>query len=112
MTNEYEEQPKLILKVRFYKTANGRESVREWLKSLPKEIKKIIGDDIKTVQQGWPIGMPLVRHMGNRLLEVRSTIPNGIARVLFVVHDLTMFLLHGFIKKSPKTPALDLEKGQ
>jgi phage-related protein len=107
--NSAYEPPKVILKVRFYKTASGREPVREWLKSLPKKVKKTIGDDIKTVQQGWPLGMPLVKHMGGHLLEIRSTLPDGIARVLFVVNDLAMILLHGFIKKTEKTPAKELD---
>jgi len=108
MSSEYK-PPKMILKVLFYKSSNGREPVRTWLKSLPKKVRKIIGDDIKTVQQGWPLGMPLVKHMGNHLLEVRSTIPDGIARVLFVIDNLTMILLHAIIKKTDKTPVKDLD---
>lgn len=101
--------PKIILKVRFYRADSGREYVREWLKSLPNKAKKTIGEDIKTVQLGWPLGMPLVKHMGDRIFEVRSTIPDGIARVLFVVKDLEMILLHGLIKKTDKTPEKELE---
>lgn len=58
-------EPKL--KVKFFATEHGKEPVREWIKSLNKEEKKIIGDDLKTVQFGWPIGMPLVRSLGNKL---------------------------------------------
>ncbi len=46
------------LNAAFYQTENGNEPVREWLKSLSKNDKKIIGEDIKTVQFGWPLGMP------------------------------------------------------
>jgi hypothetical protein len=53
-----------ILSVEFFRTETGREPVREWLKSLPRENRKIIGEDIKTVQFGWPPGMPLVRKLG------------------------------------------------
>lgn len=102
------EAPKKILGVRFYKTSSGREPVKEWIKSLPKKAKKAIGDDIKTVQLGWPLGMPLVKNMGDHLFEVRSTIPDGIARVLFVVEGFFMVLLHGFIKKTDKTPVKEL----
>lgn len=95
--------------VEFYKAANGNEPVRKWLKSLDKEIKVIIGEDISKVQFRWPLGMPLVRYLGEGLYEVRSTIPNGIARVIFKVIQGKMVLLHGFIKKTQKTPAQDLE---
>ncbi len=60
------------LRVIFYRTANGREPVRDWLRSLNRESKKIIGDDIKTVQNGWPLGMPLVASLGGGLWEVAA----------------------------------------
>jgi phage-related protein len=90
----------LRLRVNFYKTESGNEPVREWLRSLPRTEKKIIGEDIKTVQYGWPLGMPLVRKIDTGLWEVRSELGNRIARVLFTVQGNVMLLLHGFIKKS------------
>jgi len=96
------------LQVSFFKSQIGNEPVREWLQSLTTEQKKRIGEDIKTVQFGWPIGMPVVRKMDNGLWEVRTKFNGGIARVLFTVADDTMVLLHGFIKKSQKTPKDDI----
>jgi len=60
------------LQVRFYRTEAGNEPVREWLKMLPPKEKKIIGDDLKTAQYGWPLGMPLIRKLEPGLWEVRS----------------------------------------
>ena len=97
-----------ILVVAFYQTEAGNEPVRVWLKSLKKEDRKSIGEDIKTAQFGWPLGMPLIRKIERDLWEVRSNVSNGIARVFFTVEDHTMILLHGFIKKSQKTPQADL----
>ena len=99
------------LEVNFYSTNSGNEPVREWLKSLPREDMKTIGFDIKTVQYGYPLGMPLTRvlHGTGGLEEVRSNISNGIARVIFYVEDNTMILLHGFIKKSQETPKKELD---
>jgi phage-related protein len=88
----------------FYRTAAGNEPVREWLQSLTKMEKFRIGVDIWKVQSEWPIGMPHVRPLGNGLHEVRSNLPQGIARVLFTVDGNDMILLHGFIKKTQKTP--------
>ena len=104
-----QELPKKILAVHFYCLANGNEPVRKWLKSLEKSIRSIIGKDICTVQEGWPLGMPLVKSMGAGLWEIRSTIPNGIARVIFVMKDGSMILLHGFIKKTQKTALQDID---
>ena len=98
-----------ILAVAFFRTETGREPVREWLKSLPREERRIIGEDLKTVQFGWPLGMPLVRKLDAKLWEVRSRLPGRIARVMFTSAEGWMILLHGFIKKSRKTPMEDLE---
>lgn len=97
------------LRVFFYRTSVGTEPVREWLKALPTEERKIIGNDLKTAQFGWPLGMPLIRKLDTGLWEVRSQLPHRIARVIFTVDGHTMVLLHGFIKKSQKTPVDDLQ---
>ena len=107
MTESADRQP--ILKVVFFKTASGREPVREWLRSLVPDARQAIGRDIKTAQYGWPLGMPLIRKLERDLWEVRSEFPAGIARVTFTVQEQHMVLLHGFIKKSQKTPASDLK---
>ena len=96
------------LNVVFYRTSSGNEPVREWLKNLTREEKKIIGEDIKTVQFGWPLGMPLIRKLESNLWEVRSHLKNRIARVLFTIIDGNMVLVHGFIKKSQKTSLDDI----
>ena len=54
------------------------------------------------------MGMPLIRKLDAALWEVRSHLPNRIARVIFTVDDGMMILLHGFIKKSQKMPSNDL----
>ena len=98
-----------ILSVVFYRTEAGSEPVRDWLRELTVEDRKAIGIDIKTVQYGWPLGMPLVRKMEPGLWEVRCDIADGIARVLFTAKAGQMVLLHGFVKKSQKTPDNELK---
>ena len=100
---------KPILDVVFYKTETRNEPVREWLKSLQCDDRRAIGEDIKTAQYGWPLGMPLIRKMERGLWEVRSNTNTGIARVFFTVMDDLMILLHGFVKKSQKTPQNELD---
>lgn len=95
--------------VKFFMLASGNEPVKDWLRLLPSEDKKIIGEDVKTVEFGWPLGMPLVRKLSKDLWEVRSDLDGRrIARILFTVKGRNMVLLHGFIKKSQKTPKKDL----
>ena len=69
---------------------------------------KLIGEDIKTVQFGWPLGMPLVEKIEPYLWEVRSKVPDGITRVLFTVDGQMMILLNGFIKKTRKIPQAEI----
>ena len=83
--------------------------MREWLRELSLADKRIIGEDLKTVEYGWPVGMPLCRSIGDGLWEVRSDLLNGrTARVLFCIAEGYIVLLHGFIKKTQKTPDSDL----
>lgn len=89
----------------FYRTSTGIEPVRDWLRGLPEDDRRKIGIDLATVQVGWPVGMPLCRSLGDGLWEVRSSLPSRrIARLLFFVHEGRIGILHGFIKKTPKTP--------
>jgi phage-related protein len=95
---------------RFYASAGGRRPVREWLLSLSKDDRRAIGRDIQRVEFGWPVGMPYCRPLGRGLWEVRSNLDGGrIARVIFWIVGGEMILLHGFEKKSQKTPRPDIE---
>ena len=93
----------------FYRTVDGAEPVRDWLLELDPADRKSIGVDIAVVEYGWPVGMPTCRPLGRGLWEVRSNISSGrIARVLFCIVAGQLVFLHGFIKKSQKTPDSDL----
>lgn len=89
----------------FWRSAGAREPVREWLRDLPQDDRRVIGFDLRLVQFGWPVGMPLCRSLGDGLWELRSGLPSHrIGRVLFAFHGGRLVLLHGFIKKTQKTP--------
>ena len=97
------------IQVRFYRAASGNEPVRSWLMKLSREDRLTIGRDIKTVEFGWPVGLPICRSLGDGLWEVRSSLRGRIARVLFCIEGDTMWLLHGFIKKQQKTPVGEID---
>ena len=98
-----------MLNVIFFRTETGREPVREWLRGLDKADKQRIGTDMEKVQFRWPVSMPLIRKLETDLWEIRSNLrQKRIVRVLFTVADNEMVLLHGFIKKTQKTPQKDL----
>lgn len=101
------------LPARFYRNANDHEPVREWLKCLTQNERHVIGKDIQKVEFGWPLGLPVCRALGQGLWEVRSELPSRrIARVLFCIMEGEMILLHGFVKKTQRTPKRDLELAQ
>src|SRR5258708_839044 len=94
----------------FYETPSGHQPVKSWIKDLSPEDRRLVGRDVQKVEFGWPIGMPYCRSLGKGLWEVRSDLTDGkIGRVIFCVLQGRMVLLHGFIKKTQKTPANDIE---
>ena len=100
------------LPAKFFESVTGSVPVREWLLSMSSENRKAIGKAIRTVEFGWPVGMPLCRSIKGYkgLWEIRTDISDGrIARVFFCVHEGAMVLLHGFIKKTQKTPIRELD---
>jgi phage-related protein len=94
----------------FYRSLSGAEPVRQWLRDLDQIDRHAVGHDIGRAEFGWPIGMPLCRALGGGLWEIRSALRGGrIVRVIFCVSGGRMVLLHGFEKKTQKTPHQDLE---
>ncbi len=94
----------------FFRTQTGNEPVREWLRSnqFSDDDRRRIGEDIKTVEYGWPVGMPTCRPLRDGLWEVRSRLSDRIVRILFCIFASRMVLLHGFIKKTRRTPDDDI----
>ncbi len=94
----------------FFQTPTGNEPVRDWLKDLPDDDRRAVGQDLMRVQWRWPVGMPLCRSLGSGLWEVRSSLTsNRIARVVFCEHGGELVALHGFIKKTKKAPKAELD---
>ncbi|MDR3424926.1 MAG: type II toxin-antitoxin system RelE/ParE family toxin [Alphaproteobacteria bacterium] len=98
------------LPARFYVSPSGRKPVREWILGLPEIDRYTIGKDIQKVEFGWPLGRPHCAPLGRGLWEVRSSFDSDrIARVIFCMSSGHMILLHGFIKKTQKTPQADID---
>ena len=103
-------EPFRKIPVVFYRTPAGAEVVRDWLRCLDAADRSVIGQDLMRVQFRWPIGMPLCRSLGDGLWEVRSDLTdNRIARVFFCFTEGRLVALHGFVKKTQKTPEAELQ---
>ena len=102
-------EPPRKIPVIFYRTPAGTEVVLNWLRGLDVADRNSVGQDLMRVQFRWPIGMPLCRPLGGGLWEVRSDLTsNRIARLLFCFADGRIVALHGFVKKTQKTPDAEL----
>jgi phage-related protein len=102
------------LNVIFFRTGAGNEPVLGWLRGLGADERRVIGEDLRTVQLGWPLGMPLCRSLGDGLHEVRSELKakRQIARLIFFQHGADLVVVEGFIKKTQKTPDNVLEQAR
>lgn len=97
----------------FFRTRQGREPVREWLRDLPAAERHAIGTDLLRAQWRWPIGMPLCRPLGKGLWEIRTDLPTKrTARVLLCFYEQHLVALHAFIKKTRATPDEDLAQAR
>lgn len=92
----------------FYRTEAGNEPALDWFRDLSAEERRIVGYDLRTLQIGFPMGMPLCKSLGDGLWELRSSLPGKIARVIFFTDGEKFIVVHGFIKKSQKTPKEEL----
>jgi phage-related protein len=93
----------------FYRTLGGSEVVRDWLRGLDEKDRNAVGLDLMRIQFRWPVGMPLCRPLGDGIWEVRTSLPSHrIARVIFCMSRERIVVLHGFIKKTQRTPESDL----
>ena len=94
----------------FYRAKAGNEPAREWLKAMTAGDRRRIGEELKSVEFGWPLGMPICKSLGGGLHEMRTNLAcNRTARIFFYIDRLQrLVVLHGIVKKTRKTPAEDL----
>ena len=93
----------------FFETVNGKQPVRDFIIGLIREDQKIIGADIRIVQNNFPLGLPLVKKLKPELWEIRSDIKDGIGRVFFTFASEKIILLHAIVKKTQKTPPREID---
>lgn len=96
--------------IEFYKSANGKEPVADFFDSLTVEGRtKVVRllDLLSSI--GVLLKEPYTRQVSGKIRELRSTDKAGEIRIMYFTWTGKKFiLLHGFIKKSDKTPAKEL----
>lgn len=101
-----------MFQVVFYNTQAGNEVVLNFIRQLPADDKKKVGEDLMTVQIGYPMGLPLCRPLESGLMEVRTSLPSKREiRMIFAFDGRAqrLVVLHAFIKKTQQTPKADLD---
>lgn len=99
------------MKINYYHNQNNVSPVKEWLDELANEPKAEIFRVFQMLSKyGIDLGLPFVRPLESKIYEIRAKDKSGIYRVLYFAHrDKTFILLHGFIKKSQKTPRKEID---
>jgi len=96
--------------IEFFKTKSGRIPVREFLDDLnPRQTANVIEaiDLLKTF--GLQLREPYVKFVGDKLYELRIKDQDGIYRIFyFAAAGKKFVMLHGFVKKTQKTPNKEL----
>ena len=98
--------------VSFYRTSAGKDIVLDLIREFAREDRRVIGEDLKVLELRFPLGMPLSKNLGSGLSELRSSLPSRREFRLFYGYDrrrATIWILHGFVKKSQKTPDRELQ---
>jgi len=90
----------------FYEKADGSIPVREFLNSLPEKHHAKALRDIDVLEKyGTKLREPHVKHIGGKLWELRIKSASDISRIFyFLPIGTNLVLLHGFVKKTQKTP--------
>lgn len=103
-----------MYEVSYYEDARGRRPVEEFIDSLPAKMRaKVFGRLELLEEHGAALGMPFSRHLDDGIFELRTAQGSDITRILyFFVAGSEIVLTHGFVKKTQKTPAREIERAK
>lgn len=98
----------------FYRDEQGNSPVRDFLRTLDEEAQQSIGWAIEQLRlRNVTARQPLVRHLEGKLWELRRESKTNIYRVIyFFFTGRRIVLLHGFQKKTQRTPRQELTIAQ
>lgn len=97
--------------IKFYTDSEAKSSVIEWFEAQDAKTKaKFIWVFDLLEESGIDVGMPHVKPLEDKLYEVRIRVDKNAYRIIYFLHTGQQFiLLHGFQKKSQKTPTKELK---
>lgn len=84
----------------------------DFIMSLERPTGTKVGRMIDLLEQsGSLLGMPYSKSLGNNLFELRARGQQEV-RIFYIFYDNKAILLHGFVKKTQKTPLREIETAQ
>ena len=100
--------------VDYYEDENGKKPAEEFIDSLDVKMRaKVFGRLELLEKHGSELGMPFSRHLDDGVFELRTVVGNNITRILyFFVVGRRVILTHGFVKKTRKTPAREIDRAK
>ena len=98
----------------FYDLEDGTEPAKEFLLSLDVKMRAKMLRTIKLLAvNGNQLREPYSKELTHQIFELRAKVGSNISRVLyFFVVGQHIILTHGFIKKTQKTPAREIERAK
>lgn len=95
----------------FYTDERGNEPVREFLRSLDRKTRARFDWSVEQLRvRNIQAREPLVRHLEGKVWELREESSTNIFRLLYAfVSSRRVLILHGFQKKTQKTPRREME---
>jgi len=102
--------------VDLYTDKKGKTPVLDFIKSLPVKHQSKVYREIDLLERlginlQYPHTKKMQGHENKKLWELRVKSGSDISRVFyFLYHNNTFILLHGFVKKSNKTPQKEINK--
>lgn len=94
----------------FYETTNRRVPVQEFLDGLGKAERTKVMIDLDMLEEfGLELKVPYVRSIGKKLWELRTSGQSQHRILYFAASGRRLVLLHGFTKKTQKTPATEIK---
>jgi phage-related protein len=101
-----------MLKVRFWRTANGNDVVADFIRALPIDDRKVVGRDLMRLQISYPMGPPLCKPIRPPIWEIRSSLPSKRELRLLYRFDADsqqIVVVHAFLKTTRTTPKADID---
>ena len=103
-----------LFEVEFYQLPNGREPAREFLMGLEIKMRAKMTDTISLLQDnGYELREPYSKHLADGVFELRAKVCSDATRIMYFFYvDRHIILTNGFVKKTQKTPAGEIERAK